>query len=354
MTGSSAVSLLSLGWNEFFSAQLSADDAALAPGRVVADHGGRVEVRHEGGASLAAVPGRLRASGAAPVAGDFVLLAPGRPDPVVARVLDRRTRLSRKAAGRETAEQVLAANVDLAFVVQGLDGDASPRRLERYLAAVYAGGIRPVVLLTKVDLVPDPAPFVESASAAAPGVEVLSISARTGEGLDAVRARLAPGVTAVLAGSSGVGKSTLVNALLGEEVQATAAVRASDRRGRHVTAERRLFLLPGGGALIDGPGLRELALWDDAGLDAAFREVVALAELCRYRDCRHEGEPGCAVLAAVEEGRLAPDRLEGMRKLVREAEAQAMRRDAGAAAAERRRWKAIHREVRRGRKRGWW
>jgi ribosome biogenesis GTPase len=348
------VSLLALGWNEFFSAQITSGDRSLAPGRVAADHGGRVEVWHEGGGSLAAVPARLRKPGAAPVTGDFVLLAPGRPDPSVARVLARRTRLSRRAAGRETAEQVLAANVDLAFVVQGLDGDANPRRLERYLAAVHAGGIRPVVLLTKVDLVPDPAPWVESASAAAPGVEVLPLSARTGEGLDAVRARLAPGVTAVLAGSSGVGKSTLVNALLGEDVQATAAVRASDRRGKHVTAERRLFLLPGGGALIDGPGLRELALWNDDGLEAAFRDVAALAGRCRFRDCRHEGEPGCAVLAAVEAGRLDPGRLEGLRKLLREAEVQSMRRDAGAAAEERRRWKAIHKEARRGRKRGWW
>ncbi|HSN91373.1 MAG TPA: ribosome small subunit-dependent GTPase A [Anaeromyxobacteraceae bacterium] len=348
------MSLRALGWNEFFSAQLSPDEGALAPARVVADHGGRVEVRHEGGASLAAVPARLRGPGVAPVVGDFVLLSPGRPEPAVRRVLERRTWLSRKAAGRETAEQVLAANVDLAFVVQGLDGDASPRRLERYLAAVHAGGIRPVVLLSKVDLIVDPAPWVEAAAAAAPGVEVLPLSARTGQGLDAVRSRLAPGVTAVLAGSSGVGKSTLVNALLGEDAQRTAEVRARDRRGRHTTGARRLFLLPGGGALIDGPGMRELALWDDAGLDAAFPDVGALAAACRFRDCRHEDEPGCAVRAAVREGRLDPGRLEGLRKLARETEIQAQRRDAGAAAAERRRWKAIHKEVRRGKKRGWW
>jgi ribosome biogenesis GTPase len=151
-----------------------------------------------------------------------------------------------------------------------------------------------------------------------------------------------------------VGKSTIVNALLGAEVQRTAEVRSRDRRGRHVTSARRLFVLPGGGALVDGPGLRELALWDEAGLAAAFGEVAALAEACRFRDCRHEGEPGCAVRAAVEEGRLDPGRLDGLHKLAREAEVQARRRDAGAAAEERRRWKTIHKEVRRGRRRGWW
>lgn len=348
------MSLLSLGWNAFFSAQLTQGDRSLVPARVASDHGGRAEVLHEGGTSLVTVPARLRAPGIAPVTGDFVLLAPGRPEPAVARVLERRTWLSRKAAGRETSEQILAANVDLAFVVQSVDGDASARRLERYLAAVHAGGIRPVVLLAKVDLVPDPAPWVEAAAAAAPGVEILPVSARTGRGLEEVRTRLSTGVTAVLAGSSGVGKSTLVNALLGAEVQATAAVRPRDRRGRHVTSARRLFLLPGGGALLDGPGLRELALWDEAGLEAAFGDVAALAARCRFRDCRHEEEPGCAVRAAVESGGLDPGRLEGLHELSREAEAHAMRRDAGAAAAERRRWKAIHKEVRRGRRRGWW
>jgi ribosome biogenesis GTPase / thiamine phosphate phosphatase len=367
-------SLAPLGWGPFFSSQLSLEESSsLVPGRAVADRGPRLLVRFADADRLVVVPGRLRAAGEVPVVGDFVLAraADGVSDPVVERVLARRSRLSRNAAGRETAEQVLAANVDVVFVVQGLDEGPNPRRLERTLAAVHAGGAEPVIVLTKPDLA-DPAssglrrPFpaeqssagshpalavaLAAARGAAPGIEAFVASGLTGEGVATLAALLAPGLTGVFTGPSGAGKSTLVNALLGGVVQATAEVRAADARGRHTTTGRTLFPLPGGGAVIDGPGIRELQLWDAGGLDAAFEDVAALAARCRFSDCSHAGEPGCAVFEAVEAGSLEAARLESHRKLARELDRQALRRDGGAARAERARWRPIHKERRRQKK----
>jgi ribosome biogenesis GTPase / thiamine phosphate phosphatase len=267
--------------------------------------------------------------------------------PVVAQVLGRRSALSRSAAGRATAEQVLAANVDLVLVVQGLDEGAHPRRLERTLAAVHASGAEPAIVLTKPDLVDDPRAALAEAEAVAGGAPVLAASGVTGAGVGDVARLLAAGRTGVFVGPSGAGKSTLVNALLGRAAQETAPVRAHDARGRHTTTNRRLFVLPEGGAVIDGPGIRELRLWDADGLEAAFDDVAALAAGCRFRDCRHAGEPGCAVAAAVEAGALDPGRIENRRKLEREAALQEARRDGAAARAERQRWKGIRKELRR-------
>ncbi|HSD19513.1 MAG TPA: ribosome small subunit-dependent GTPase A [Anaeromyxobacter sp.] len=339
--------LETLGWGPFFSSQLAPEEAlTLSPGRAVADRGPRLAVRFEDGERLVTVPGRLRAAGEVPVVGDFVLAPPG-DDPPIARVLERRSLLSRNGAGRETAEQVLAANVDVVLLVQGLDEGVNPRRLERTLAAVYAGGAVPAVVLTKPDLVPDPGAALGEAAAVARGAPVLAASGLTGEGMEDVARLLAPGRTGVFVGPSGAGKSTLVNALLGAEIQVTAAVREHDARGRHATTGRRLFLLAGGGAVIDGPGIRELRLWDAGGLGAAFDDVAALAERCRFRDCRHDGEPGCAVVAAVEGGALDRARLESLRKLEREIEVQEARRGGAAARVEKQRWKGIKRELRR-------
>lgn len=338
--------LTTLGWGPFFSSQLTLDQASvLRPGRVVADHGRRVLIRFDDGERLAVVPGRFRSAGIAPAVGDFVLAAPGEA-PVVEHVLARRSQLSRNAAGRATAEQVLAANVDLVLVVQGLDEGGHPRRLERTLAAVHASGAAPAVILTKADLV-DPRAALAEAAAVASGAPVLAASGVTREGVDAIARLLAPGLTGVFVGPSGAGKSTLVNALLAAPVQDTAPVRTRDARGRHTTTGRSLFVLPGGGAVIDGPGIRELRLWDAEGLEAAFDDVTALAARCRFRDCRHAGEPGCAVAAAVEAGALDRDRLENLRKLEREAAFQEARRDGATAQAERQRWKTIKKEVRR-------
>jgi ribosome biogenesis GTPase len=339
--------LASLGWGPFFADQLSpAEAAGLLPGRAVADRGRRLAVRFEDGERLVTVPGHLRASGVTPVVGDFVLAPPGESPPI-ARVLARRSALSRNAAGRGTLEQVLAANVDLVLVVQGLDEGVNPSRLERTLAAVHASGAAPVVVLTKPDLATDRDVAVAEATGAAPGAPVIVASGLSREGIAELEALLGPGRTAVFVGPSGAGKSTLVNALLGAAVQETAEVRARDARGRHTTTGRRLFVLASGGAVIDGPGIRELRLWDASGLEAAFDDLAALAAACRYRDCRHAGEPGCAVEAAVEQGALDARRLENFQKLRREAAFQETRRDGAAARAEKQRWKSVSREIKR-------
>jgi ribosome biogenesis GTPase len=262
------------------------------------------------------------------------------------RVLRRTSALSRGAAGRATGEQVLAANVDLVFVVHGLDAGVKARRIERTLAAIHASGAAPVVLLTKADLEDDLAAALGEAASVAGAAPVIAVSATTGAGVDAVRALLAPGRTAVFVGPSGGGKSTLLNALAHAEVQPTGEVRARDARGRHTTTGRRLVLLAGG-AVIDGPGIRELKLWDADGLPAAFEDVAALAAGCRFRDCAHEDEPGCAVLAAVEAGALDPARLDGWRKLAAEARAFEARKGGAAAQEEKRRWRSVSREIRR-------
>jgi ribosome biogenesis GTPase len=340
-----------LGWGPFFEAQVTPGErAALRPGRAVADRGRRLLVRFDEGEALVTLPGRFRDRGLEPpVVGDFVLAERGDEPPVV-RVLRRRTRLSRGVAGRRSDEQVLVSNVDLVFVAQGVDGGVKPRRIERTVAAVRASGAEPVVLVTKLDLLdlPEDREAVrEEARAAAGTAPVAAISAATGEGVGAVRALLAPGRTAVFVGPSGAGKSTLVNALLGAEVQETEEVRPRDARGRHRTTARRLFLVPGGGAVIDGPGVRELKLWDPEGIEAAYEDVVALAARCRFRDCRHEGEPGCAVREAVEEGALDAARVAGLRKLEIEARAAAGRQGGHAAQETRRRAKALSRAIRR-------
>lgn len=336
-----------IGFGPFFSSQLSPDELQSSlVGRAVTACGRGLLVQFPDGLHPVVVPGRLRALGMLPVVGDFVVTRPG-SERTVTRVLERRTWLSRNVAGGATAEQLLAANVDVVFVVQGLDEGPNPRRLERTLAAVHAGGAEPVIVLTKPDRAEDvPAALVE-ARAAAPAVEVSVASGLTGEGVAALAARLRPDRTGVLVGPSGAGKSTLVNALLGREAQRTASVRASDDRGVHTTSGRELFPLPGGGALVDGPGIRELRLWDASGLDAAFEDLAELATRCRFRNCSHGVEPGCAVQEAIRDGRIPAGRVENHRKLALELARQAQRRDGGAARLERERWKVISKELRR-------
>jgi ribosome biogenesis GTPase len=338
--------LAALGWDASWEAEVTeAERAALRPGRAVEDRGPRLLVRFEDGDALVTVPGRLRAAGEVPVVGDFVL-ATRDPEAVLARVLPRRARLARGAAGKRSDEQVLAANVDLVLAVEAMDGGVKPHWIERALAAIHGSGAAPALVLSKMDLLDlpeDREAVLEEARAAAGAAPVLAVSAVTGEGLDDLRALLAPGRTAVFLGASGAGKSTLVNALVGSEAQATAAVRAKDARGRHRTTGRRLFLLDGGGAVVDGPGIRELKLADAAGLDAAFEDVAALAASCRFRDCSHGDEPGCAVRAAVEAGALDEGRLESLRALAAEARAAEDRRSGAAKRQER----ALSRAIRR-------
>ena len=348
------IDLERLGWSGFFAQQIAGNDGGGAPGRVVADHGQEVTVATAAG-EFAAAQRPPAAEGPRPTVGDWVVVAPDGPRGRhrIAVVLDRRSALVRKVAGAVTAAQVLAANVDVVFVVMGLDGDAKARRLERWAAAVWESGAEPVVLLNKADVAADAAAWLAEAAAAAPGVPAHLVSALTGEGVAAVGEHLAGHRTGVLVGSSGAGKSTLVNRLLGGERQRVAAVRAHDHRGRHCTTARELFVLPGGGCLIDGPGIRELQLWDaDEGLGAAFADIAALASGCRFRDCRHDGEPGCAVAAAVAAGALDAARVASLHKLERELASLAARQSGAARLEEKRRWRPIHRALRKMPKKG--
>jgi ribosome biogenesis GTPase / thiamine phosphate phosphatase len=317
--------LEALGYGPFFSQQLDLEgDAGLLPARVLADLGVRLRLGLAGEERLAILPAPLRGLAAV---GDWVLCqALDGGEAVLRRVLARRSALSRQAAGDATAEQVLAANVDLVLLVHGLDAEVNARRLERTLAAVRASGAAPAVLLTKADRCPDVPAALAAATAAAPGVPVLACAPPRGEGLEAVVGLLVPGTTAALIGPSGAGKSTLLNALLGREAEATGAL-AADGRGRHTTTHRRLWTLPGGALLVDGPGLRELQLWDGAGLAAAFADLEALAAACRFGDCVHLDEPACAVRAAVADGSLEAGRLASFHKLRAEVAALAARHD---------------------------
>lgn len=305
----------------------------------------------EAGESEAEIAGALRyraMSGAdLPVVGDWVAARPINPgEALVEAVLPRRTQFSRRAAGRREEEQVVAANVDVVLLVTGLDGDFNLRRLERYLTLAWESGAAPVVVLNKTDVCPDAAARAAEARSVARSAPVVAASAARGE-VEAIREWLRPGVTVALLGSSGAGKSTLVNALVGEERQRTVGVRESDSRGRHTTTFRELVPLPGGGALIDTPGMRELQLWADEGsLDRAFDDVAGIARGCRFRDCSHSGERDCAVAAALAEGTLDAARWESFAKLRAEVRRHERLTDRQAADREKRRIKSINKALR--------
>ncbi len=351
-------SLVSLGWTSSFAASFEPHArAGLLPARVTADLGPLFRLLAEDGERLGEPSGRLRhvalERAELPAVGDWVAVA-ARPGAraVIHAVLPRRTCFSRKVAGAATAQQIVAANVDTAFLVCGLDGDFNPRRVERALLLAWESGAAPVVVLNKADVCADVEARLGEIEAVAPGVPVVVISAAQGSGLRALSAWLAPGRTVALFGSSGVGKSTLANRLLGDERQATRAVRAGDDRGRHTTTRRELLALPGGALLLDTPGLRELSPWaGEDSLRAAFDDVDELARGCAFSDCAHTREPRCAVRAAVDDGRLPSERLASWRKLQAELRALLVRQDSGAQAQERRRWKAIHKAQRHHRPR---
>lgn len=356
------MTLEDLGWNDFFAAGFAEHAAeGLVPARVVAQRGlNRVstgEAEH-----YADLAGRLRhelerpgEAAGFPAVGDWVAFRPptGEGRGLIHAVLPRRSKFSRKVAGQRTEEQVVAANVDTLFLVSGLDGDFNPRRIERYLTAAWDSGARPVVVLNKLDRCDDPERCLLEAEAVSMGVPVHRVSARTGEGCDALAEYLRPGETVSLLGSSGVGKSTLINRLLGREAQRTGDVREGDDKGRHTTTHRELLPLPGGGLIIDTPGMREVQLWEgDQGIESAFPEIEALAEGCRFGDCRHQGEPGCAVGEAVRSGELPPERLESFRKLQRELHQIQIRNDELARLREKQKTRVIHRAHNRLKPRG--
>ena len=323
------------------------------PGRVVSAHRGGDLVASAQGELLAQATGRLRhlagpSVAGLPAVGDWVALQGGR----IHAVLPRRTAVTRRVPGSNAGEQVLAANVDLVVIVVAPGRDANPRRVERLLALAWESGAQPVVVLGRADLCPDWGTDVATELAGlaevALGVQVLALSCYTGQGVDEIAALLTPGRTAVLLGSSGVGKSTLVNRLAGRDLLATGEIR-DDGKGRHTTTTRQLVVLADGGLVIDTPGLRELGLWakgTGAGTAAAFDDIAALAAECRFDDCEHRTEPGCAVLAALEDGRLPAERFSAWEKLQRELAWVERRTDPLAAAKRRRNIKAMSKSIR--------
>lgn len=338
------------GWAEAFAPHVA---GGLAPARVALEHQHLYRVCTGTDEPLAHVAGRFRHRANErqeyPAVGDWVALdRQAHARATIAAVLPRRSRFSRKAAGDVTEEQVVAANIDLVFLVSGLDRDFNLRRIERYLVTAREGGARPVIVLNKSDLCDDLPAVLDEVSRVAAGTAVHAVSSLTRDGLDVIAPYLTRGRTIALLGSSGVGKSTLINALLGHDRQRTRAVRESDNRGRHTTSHRELVVLPQGALLIDTPGMRELQLWEsEAALEEAFEDIDALAAGCYFRDCLHDTEPKCAVKDAVTAGRLPADRLANFHRLRREVRHLENKVDQRAAAEEKRKWKIIHKSVRR-------
>jgi len=340
------------------------DGQAFAPSAAQGYVPGRVVVQQRGLYTLVTAHGELRAQlagrfvhealeGGHPVVGDWVAVAarPVEGAATIHAILPRRTIFVRKAADTVQTMQVVAANVDVAFLVASMNADFNLRRLERYLATAWQSGARPVVVLTKADLCDAPDDIVAAAESVAFGTPVLAVSAVTGAGMAELAVHLRPGETCVLVGSSGAGKSTLVNAFAGTERMATAGIREDDARGRHTTTHRELVRLPGGALILDTPGMRELGLIDaEEGLGAAFDDIEALAQVCRFSDCGHGSEPGCAVRGALETGQLDPDRWRSFQKLQRELAHQDRKEDRVARAAEKRRWIALNKAYRTGQK----
>ena len=340
--------LKELGWSDFFATRIEEGSDDLVPSRVVEENRELYRIFCQQGEFLAELSGKLRHATRSradlPAAGDWVLAQPRLREnrATIHHVLPRKGKFSRKIAGRKTEEQILAANVDVVFLVSSLNREFNPRRIERYITLAWDSGARPIIVLNKSDLCKNAEAFCAQAEDAALGSRVILTSATRGDGLAELRSILqakessGAAITAALLGSSGVGKSSLINAILGAtpggttgEQLATQAVRAADDKGRHTTTTRQLVLIPGGGILIDTPGMRELQLWDASdGIGRAFIDIQELAASCKFRDCRHKNEPGCAVRAAVSSSVLDEERLENFHKLEREEQFLEAKQDA--------------------------
>lgn len=343
-----------LGWSAAMSTAFAPyEDQGYRPARVVSEHQHLYRVAGPEGERLASVSGRFRHNitnrASYPAVGDWVAVE-DRPEDaraLIQAVLPRRSKFSRKVAGDTTEEQVVAANVDVVFLVAGLDRDFNARRLERYVVTAFEGGATPVIVLNKTDMCDRTEACVTEARALAPGVDVVAVSCHTREGLPALEAYLSPARTIALLGSSGAGKSTLINRFVGHELRRTSEVRERDSRGRHTTTHRELINLETGALLIDTPGMRELQLWEGTErMDDAFDDIAALAAGCFFRDCQHAGEPKCAVKAAAAAGLVASTRLDHYLRLQRELKHLAVQQDLRAQADAKRKTKIVHRALR--------
>ncbi len=343
-----------IGWSDFFaSAYAPYCQQGFCVGRVAIVHRDACILYTEMGEVTADLTGKLRYQATAmadlPAVGDWVVirLREAEKQATIHAVLPRKSYFSRKLAGTTTTEQVIAANVDTAFLVSGLDGDFNLRRIERYLTLIWECGANPVVVLNKVDMCDRPAERVAAVEAIAVGVPVVTLSAAYNEGLEQLQPFLRVGQTIALLGSSGVGKSTLINQLRGKDTQAVQSVRRHDSRGKHTTTHRELILLPSGGVMIDTPGMREIQIWSgDTGIPETFADIEALEQDCRFRNCQHGNEPGCAVQQALAMGYLDEARWLNYQKLQRELRYLTRKQDQRASQLEKDRWKKIHQSLR--------
>ncbi|UAL48883.1 ribosome small subunit-dependent GTPase A [Sutcliffiella horikoshii] len=347
-----------LGWNEFLNkAFIEYEEQGYTVGRVMLEHKRLYRVETDHGDCLAEVSGKYRFEAVAredyPAVGDWVVLSERQEEgkATIHALLPRFSKFSRKAAGLTTEEQIVAANVDTVFLVQSLNYDFNPRRLERYLVMAWESGSNPVVVLTKSDLCEDIPGKIAEVEAVAFGVPIHAVSVKAETGLEELASYFTEGKTVALLGSSGAGKSTLTNYLLGEEKQLIQEVRSDDDKGKHTTTYRELYMLPTGGLVLDTPGMRELQLWEaDGAIGQSFQDIEELAEQCYFRDCKHANEPKCAVQGAIEEGTLDAGRYQSYVKLQRELAFLERKNDKRAQLAEKEKWKKITAGVRGGKK----
>ncbi len=345
------ISLQDIGWDSFFQKNFHALKIPdSVPARVISEFKGAFQVYSQYGELTAGVTGKMRHLAKAekqyPAVGDWVVIKPliNEQKCTIHALLPRKSKFSRKVAGARTEEQIVSANIDTVFIVSGLDGgrNFNLRRIERYLTLAWNSGATPVIVLNKVDLCTDIDIYTHSIETIAPGISVHPVSAKERIGLDALKNYLNRGKTAAFLGSSGVGKSALINALLGIEKQQIGEVREDDRMGRHTTTKRELIILPGGGMVIDTPGMREIQMWaGEEDLQAAFHDIETLAKRCRFSDCSHNLESGCAVKAAIDQGDFDPSRLESYRKLQKEVSYLASREEHSTRQYEKLRWKKV-------------
>jgi ribosome biogenesis GTPase / thiamine phosphate phosphatase len=351
MNQDSSQYLLQLGWDSFFEKQFQAVKVTGSiPARVVSESKGSFQVSSEYGELTAKISGKMRYRASEenqyPAVGDWVVIKPliNEQKGIIQAVLPRKSKFSRKVAGELTEEQIVSANVDTVFIVSGLDGgrNFNLRRIERYLTVAWSSGATPVIVLNKVDLCPDVNSYIRSVEDIAQGISIHPVSAKERIGLDTLSNYLTEGHTVAFLGSSGVGKSALINALLGIERQKIGDVRQGDRMGIHTTTKRELIFLPTGGMVIDTPGMREIQMWaGEENLQGSFNDIEMLAEKCRFNDCSHSVESGCAVREAIDHGNLDPARLESYRKLQEELNYLAFRKEHSTRLYEKLRWKKI-------------